>query len=49
MGEGAVSKLNAYGIDVLGGCAGDVQKVMETYLKGELKDSGESCEHHHHH
>ena len=49
MGAGAMSKLNAFGIDVLRGCAGDVQEVTEAYLKGELKDSGESCEHHHHH
>ncbi len=48
MGAGAMSKLNAFGIDVLRGCAGDVQVVTEDYLKGELKDSGESCEHHHH-
>jgi len=49
MGAGAVSKLNAFGIDVLRGCTGDVELVTEAYLKGELKDSGESCENHHQH
>lgn len=48
MGAGAMSKLNAFGIDVLRGCSGNVQQVTEAYLKGELTDSGESCEHHHH-
>ncbi|HAF28528.1 MAG TPA: dinitrogenase iron-molybdenum cofactor biosynthesis protein [Bacteroidales bacterium] len=49
MGAGAMSKLNTFGIDVLRGCAGDVQAVTEAYLKGELNDSGESCDHHNHH
>ncbi len=48
MGAGAVSKLNVFGIDVLRGCAGDVQLVTETYLKGKLTDSGESCSNHDH-
>lgn len=49
MGAGAMSKLNAFGIDVIRGCAGDVKEVTEAYLKGEIRDSGESCEHHHNH
>jgi len=49
MGAGALSKLNAFGIEVLRGCEGDVDAVVANYLKGDLKDSGESCAHHGHH
>ncbi len=49
MGAGALSKLNAFGIDVVRGCDGNVDNLVEKYLNGEIKDSGESCEHHHHH
>jgi len=49
MGAGALSKLNAFGINVVRGCSGDVNQLVENYLKGDVKDSGESCAHHHHH
>lgn len=49
MGAGALSKLNAFGIDVIRGCDGNVDTLVEKYLKDELIDSGESCQHHHHH
>lgn len=49
MGGGALSKLNAFGIDVIRGCDGNVDSLIEKYLSGELKDSGESCQHHGHH
>lgn len=49
MGEGALSKLNAFGIEVVRGCNGDVDSLVEKYLKDELVDSGKSCEHHHNH
>ena len=47
MGARAMSKLNAFEIDVLRGCTGDVTEVTESFLNGELEDSGESCKHHH--
>ena len=49
MGAGALSKLNAFGIEVMRGCNGDVNHLIEQFLNGEINDSGESCEHHHHH
>ena len=49
MGAGALSKLSAFGIEVVRGCDGNVDNLVEKYLNGEIKDSGESCEHHHHH
>ena len=49
MGEGALSKLNAFGIEVTRGCGGNVDDLVKNYLNGEIKDSGESCAHHDHH
>ncbi len=49
MGNGALNVLNSHGIEVYRGAAGDVRKLVEDYLKGHIKDSGESCHHHEHH
>ena len=49
MGEGALNKLNAFGIDVIRGCSGDVKATVESFLSGEIFDSGESCSHHGNH
>ena len=46
MGMGALNKLSSCGIEVVRGCSGSVMDVVEAYLKGELKDSGEACSHH---
>ena len=46
MGMGALNKLSSCGIEVVRGCSGPVMDVVEAYLKGELKDSGEACSHH---
>jgi predicted Fe-Mo cluster-binding NifX family protein len=48
MGQGAVHVLNSHGIDVLRGCRGDVKAVTESWLAGNLKDSGISCAQHEH-
>lgn len=47
MGDGALFTLNNYGIAVYRGCHGEVTAVTESFLRGELDDSGESCSHHH--
>lgn len=49
IGQGAVNVLDMNGIDVIRGCNGDVTKIVEEYLAGELIDSGEMCAHHEHH
>jgi len=49
IGEGAINVLNRHGVTVVRGCSGDVKLLAETYLKGELSDSGESCAQHGHH
>lgn len=46
MGNGAFGKLSAHGIEVIRGCAGKVEEVVERYLRGELRDSTVACDHH---
>ena len=48
MGGGALNVLNNQGINVVRGCSGDVKKVAEDYLQGQIVDSGEGCHHHDH-
>jgi len=48
MGQGAVNVLNSNGIDVLRGCSGNVKAVTESWLSGNLKDSGIDCIQHQH-
>jgi predicted Fe-Mo cluster-binding NifX family protein len=43
MGQGAVNVLNGCGISVLRGCTGDVKAVAESWLSGNLQDSGMTC------
>ncbi|MEZ0329109.1 MAG: NifB/NifX family molybdenum-iron cluster-binding protein [Dissulfuribacterales bacterium] len=46
MGEGAKNVLESNGIQVVRGCSGDVRSVLNSWLAGNLKDSGISCSHH---
>ena len=48
IGGGAQTALTEAGIDLCAGAQGNVDEVVETYLKGELKSSGVNCDHHHH-
>ena len=48
MGQGAVNVLNSQGINVLRGCSGDVKAVTESWLAGNLNDSGIACSQHEH-
>lgn len=48
MGEGAVQVLNAAGIKVVRGCAGDVEQAARDYLEGRLADNGVGCQAHAH-
>ncbi len=45
MGTGAVDIFNEKGIKVIIGARGDAETVVKDYLKGELKLSGNVCEH----
>lgn len=46
MGDGARNKLAAHDIKVVRGCSGEVEKLVEDYLAGNVDDSGYSCESH---
>lgn len=46
MGNGALNVLNNHGIEVYRGATGDVRKLVEAFLSGSIKDSGEGCHHH---
>lgn len=49
MGEGAVMKLRAHGIDVVRGASGSVREAAVKWLAGELVDRQEICKAHDHH
>lgn len=49
MGDGAVRVLNQAGIQVVRGCSGNVKEVAAQWISGNLKDSGDACQHHEHH
>ena len=46
MGEGAKNVLRNNNIAVIRGCSGPVDELVESYLRGEVKDNGEICHHH---
>lgn len=46
IGTGAVNVLNAHNIQVIRGCHGEVDQVVESYLTNQLTDSGITCTHH---
>lgn len=49
MGNGALNVLSSRGIEVYRGASGDVRKLVEAFLKGNVEDSGIGCDHHDHH
>lgn len=50
IGAGAINVLNKWNIQVITGCSGNVEDILEQYLNGQIIDSGESClQHEHHH
>ena len=46
MGMGAFNVLSGVGIEVIRGCSGRIEDVVNAYLHGSLHDSAESCSHH---
>ena len=48
LGGGALNALNEAGIEVCAGASGSADEAVESYLRGELVDSGANCDHHHH-
>ncbi len=46
MGQGAVNVLAANGIAVVRGCSGSIDDAVALYLRGELSDNQQICDHH---
>ncbi len=46
MGEGAKNKLNTHNINVIRGCSGDVDELIQSFLDGKIIDSGTGCSEH---
>ena len=46
IGSGAQEALTAQGIELCAGAAGDADKAVAAYLRGELVDTGVNCDHH---
>lgn len=46
MGQGALNKLSAHNIKVVRGCSGEIMKIAEEYLSGNISDCGVGCNHH---
>lgn len=46
MGGGAVNVLSSHGIEVYRGCSGELREVAESWLAGNINDSGSGCDAH---
>ena len=46
MGAGAKNKLESHHIQVIRGCSGPIEEVLNDWLEGKISDSGELCQHH---
>lgn len=46
MGQGAKNVLENHNITVVRGCSGPVETLVQEYLKGNVTDSGDGCDHH---
>lgn len=49
IGGGAVAVLNRANIEVIRGCSGTPEDIINQFVSGSLKDSGVSCQHHENH
>ncbi len=47
IGDGAHDALSEQGIELCAGAAGDADKAVAAYLRGDLVDTGVNCDHHH--
>lgn len=47
IGGGAQTALKEAGIELCAGAQGNTDRAVESYLKGELENSGANCDHHH--
>lgn len=49
MGQGALNVLLSHGVEVVRGCRGNIEKLVQEYLSGNLEDQDILCATHHHH
>ncbi len=49
IGAGAINVLQNSGIEVINGCSGKVEDILEQYFNDQLTASGKSCSQHEHH
>lgn len=45
MGDGAKNTLENHHIQVIRGCSGPIEAVVNDWLQGKISDSGDSCSH----
>ena len=48
IGDSAINKLNAHGVNVIRNCQGDVTELVQLYLAGKVTDGGSNCAAHGH-
>lgn len=48
MGQGAINKITNLGIQVIGGCKGDIDELALNYVAGKVKDELIVCPPHNH-
>ena len=46
MGTGAFNVLSYHGIKVYRGCSGDIEQIVQSFISGQISDSGELCHAH---
>ena len=49
IGGGAQAALEEQGIELCAGASGEADEAVQAYLRGELVNTGASCDHHEHH
>ncbi len=49
IGAGAINVLNSAGIEVIRGCSGNTETLVNDFVNGKISDNGSTCNHHHGH
>ncbi|MDQ2178747.1 MULTISPECIES: NifB/NifX family molybdenum-iron cluster-binding protein [Marinifilum] len=47
IGQGAINVLYNNGIEVVRGCSGNADELVQQFISGMVEDSGETCNHQH--
>lgn len=49
IGAGAINVLNNAGIEVIRGCSGNTETLVNDFVSGKISDNGNTCNHDHGH